>query len=81
MTNYSTQAKDAELRAQIVGSCRVINRHLEGLVIDTASIIAMPTYKTECEDAINRAERTIELAAQAIKSVKDQMGKKQLQAT
>ena len=76
-----TRTNDAELRDQIVGSCRLINRHAEGLVLDCSAIVTMPTFKTEAEDAINRTERALTLAMQAVKQVKDQMGKKQLEHT
>jgi len=72
-------ANDAELRQQIVGSCRVINRHIEGIVQDASAIVTMPNYKTECEDALNQAERVVNLAVQAIKAAKDMMGRKQLE--
>ena len=76
-----TQAQDALLREQIVGSCRVITRHIEGVLSDAQSIVTMPTYKTSCEDAINQAERVIGLAAKAISAAKAEMGKKQLEHT
>ena len=75
----NTNAQDSVLREQITGSCRVITRHVEGLLGDVQAIVTMPAYKTECEDALNQAERVINLALQAIKTVKDQMGKKQLE--
>lgn len=74
-----TIANDAELRNQIVGSCRLITRHAEGLVLDACSIITMPSFKTEAEDALNRAERVIAQAAQAISAAKTEIGKKQLE--
>ena len=77
----TTAAQDAELREQIVGSCRVIKRHIEGIVSDAIAIKKMPSYKTECEDAINQAERVIALAARAISTVKAEMGKKKLETT
>ena len=75
----SITGNDAELRQQIVGSCRVINRHIEGIVQDASAIVTMPPYKSECEDALNQAERVVNLAMQAIKAAKDMMGRKQLE--
>lgn len=72
-------AQDALLREQIVGSCRVITRHIEGVLSDAQTIVTMPSYKSSCEDAINQAERVIGLAAQAISAAKAEMGKKQLE--
>ena len=72
-------ANDAELREQIVGSCRVIKRHIEGIVSDAQAIVTMPYYKTSSEDALNQAERVISLAARAISTVKTEMGKKQIE--
>jgi hypothetical protein len=78
--HMKTAAQDAELREQmIVGSCRVITRHIDGIVSDALAIVRMPSYKTECEDAINKAERAIALAARAISTVKAEMGKKKLE--
>lgn len=74
-------AQDAELRAQIVGSCLLMNRHTEGLIRDIAAVLTMPNYKTECEDAINRTERALKMALRAIEIAKDQLGKKQLEMT
>ena len=74
-----TQAQDAELREQIVGSCRVITRHIEGVLADAQAIVRMPPYKTSSEDALNMAERVIKLAAQAISAAKAEMGKKLLE--
>jgi hypothetical protein len=76
-----TQAQDAELREQIVGSCRVVTRHIEGILSDALAISRMPSYKTQCEDSINQAERVIALAARAISTVKMEMGKKKLETT
>ena len=75
----TTQAQDAVLREQILWSCRVINRHLEGIIQDTAALMTMPSYKTNAEDELNKAERVIGLAAQAISAAKAEMGKKQLE--
>ena len=72
-------ANDAELREQIAGSCRVINRHIEGIVIDACSIMRMPPYKTEAEDALNQSERILLLALKAIRKAKEQMGRKELE--
>jgi histidine ammonia-lyase len=77
----NTQAQDALLRDQIVGSCRLVKRHIEGIVQDTTAIITMPSYKTGAEDALNQAERVISLAAKAISAAKAEMGKKQLETT
>lgn len=75
----NTQAQDAELREQIVGSCRVITRHIEGITSDALAIMRMPSYKTEAEDAINRVERAINLATRAISAAKAEIGKKKLE--
>ena len=72
-------ANDAELREQISGSCRVINRHVEGIITDACSIMRMPTYKTECEDMLNDSERVLLLALKAIRKAKEQMGRKELE--
>ncbi len=74
-----TRAQDAELRDQIVGSCRLITRHIEGVLQDTLAISAMPSYKTSAEDLLNTTERVINLAAQAIARAKLEMGKKKLE--
>ena len=79
METDMTRAQDAELREQIVGSCRVINRHIEGIVADAKAITELPNYRTECEDALNEAHRIIRLANQAIALAKKEMGKKQLE--
>jgi len=68
------------LRDQIVGSCRLIMRHAEGLIVDAMAITELPNYKCEAEDSLNKTERVIAAAAQAIKLAKEQMGKKQLEA-
>ena len=81
MEDSMSAAQDAQLREQIVGSCRVITRHIEGIVSDALAIVRMPSYKTECEDTINQAERVISLAARAISTVKAEMGKKALETT
>ena len=73
----NTAANDAELRDQILGSCRLIERHAKGLVIDAHSIVTMPAYKTEAEDALNKAERMVAVAASAIAAAKIEMGTKQ----
>ena len=75
----NTQAQDAELREQIVGSCRVITRHVEGLLGDVRAIVTMPNYKSGAEDALNMAERVITLAQQAIVKAKLEMGRKKLE--
>ena len=75
----NTQAQDAELRDQIAGSCRVINRHIEGIVADACAIMRMPPYKTEAEDMLNDSERVLLLALNAIRKAKEQMAKKQLE--
>ena len=77
--NSMTSAKDAELRDQIAGSCRVVQRHVEGIVTDACSIMRMPPYKTEAEDALNQSERVLLLALKAIRKAKEQMGKKELE--
>lgn len=74
-----TQAQDALLRDQITGSCQLITRHIEGILQDTMAIITMPNYKSGAEDALNQAERVINLAVQAISAAKAEMGKKQLE--
>jgi hypothetical protein len=76
-----TKAQDAELRAQIVGSCLLMNRHTEGLIRDIAAILTMPDYKTECEDSINRTERALKMALRAIELAKKELGKKELETT
>ena len=77
----NTQARDAELREQIAGSCRVIMRHIEGIAEDAKKISELPSYKTEAEDSLNLAGRVVALAAQAISAAKVEMGKKQLERT
>jgi hypothetical protein len=77
----NTQAQDALLRDQIVGSCSLVIRHIDGIVRDTSEIITMPHYKTTAEDALNRADRVIRLAARAISAAKAEMGKKQLETS
>ena len=72
-------ANDAELREQIAGSCRVIQRHIEGIVTDACSIMRMPPYKTSAEDALNQSERILLLALKAIRKAKEQMGRKELE--
>ena len=72
-------ARDAEFREQIAGSCRVINRHIEGIVTDACAIMKMPPYKTEAEDMLNDSERVLLLALNAIRKAKEQMGRKQLE--
>jgi hypothetical protein len=74
-------AQDAMLRDQIVGSCRLITRHVEGVVSDAQAIVTMPHYKTEAQDALNKAEHVISLAAQAISAAKAEMEKKALETT
>jgi hypothetical protein len=76
-----TTAQDAELRAQIVGSCLLMNRHTKGLIRDIATILTMPDYKTECEDSINRTERALKMALRAIELAKQELGKKELETT
>ena len=75
----NTQAQDAELREHIAGSCRVINRHIEGVITDACAIMKMPPYKTECEDMLNMSERCLSLALNAIRKAKEQMGRKALE--
>lgn len=76
---HSTSTQDFILRDSIIGSCRLITRHAEGLVSDAQAIVRMPPYKTEAEDALNMAERVIKLAAKAISAAKAEMGKKLLE--
>jgi hypothetical protein len=75
----NTQSQDAELREQIAGSCRLINRHVEGIVSDACAIMKMPPYKTECEDMLNDSERCLLLALNAIRKAKELMGRKALE--
>lgn len=72
-------AQDAEYRDQIAGSCRVINRHIEGIVQDACAIMSMPPFKTECEDMLNGSERILLLALNAIRKAKEEMGRKKLE--
>jgi hypothetical protein len=75
----NTVAQDAVLRDQILGSCRLITRHAEGLAIDSAAIVTMPNYYTEAERLLNETGRVIALAAMAIEAAKIEMSKKQLE--
>jgi len=74
-----TIAQDALLRDQIVYSCRLITRHVEGILKDTMAIVTMPSYKTGSEDLLNTTERVLRLALQAVERAKLEMGKKKLE--
>ena len=79
ISKYRQQAQDAEYRDQIASSCRLIQRHAEGVVDDAMKIVEMPNFKTEAEDALNQTERVLKLSLQAIVAAKASIGTKQLE--
>lgn len=71
---YAQEARDGEMRHQIIQSCRVIKSHASFVGVSADKMVRMPNdYTPVCMDELNEAEGVLRRAMDRIERAKQTM--------